>query len=87
MDKNCFYNGSCHMCGCETTALQMANKSCKKPCYPAMMNRKEWKTYMRGGSFFDNNGAWTPYLSLDGKPTLINPKEYHAIKRIRSNKS
>lgn len=42
MDKECFNNGACKICGCETTALQMANKACPKPCYPKMLNRKNW---------------------------------------------
>lgn len=44
MDKECFNNGSCTICGCSTTALQMANKACDKPCYPKMMNRRQWKS-------------------------------------------
>lgn len=28
------------MCGCHTTALQMANKSCDKPYYPPMMSKR-----------------------------------------------
>jgi hypothetical protein len=43
MDKVCYESGSCKMCGCHTTALQMANKPCDKPCYPSMMTRKKWK--------------------------------------------
>lgn len=39
------YNGSCKICGCDTTALQMADKACPKPCYPPMMNRENWMMY------------------------------------------
>lgn len=42
MDIECFKRGSCKLCGCDTTALQMANKQCGKPCYPKMMNKKDW---------------------------------------------
>lgn len=45
MDKECYNAGSCKMCGCETTALQMANKACDKPCYPKMMTQWEWDWY------------------------------------------
>lgn len=45
MDRTCFYNGECKLCGCQTTALQMANKACKKPCYPEMMNKIEWTCF------------------------------------------
>lgn len=45
MDSECFSKGSCKICGCDTTALQMANKACPKPCYPKMMNRRVWKMF------------------------------------------
>ena len=43
MDRECYHNGSCKMCGCRTTHLQMANKACNKPCYPGMVSRRTWK--------------------------------------------
>jgi hypothetical protein len=42
MDPKCYEDGSCKLCGCSTTALQMANKACDKPCYPAMKSKREW---------------------------------------------
>lgn len=42
LDKECYANGSCKMCGCMIPGLQMANKSCPKPCYPEMKSKKEW---------------------------------------------
>lgn len=42
MNTDCYDQGSCQMCGCTTTALQMANKSCSKPCYPPMLSKKNW---------------------------------------------
>lgn len=47
MDDECLTNGSCKLCGCDTTALQMANKACNKPCYPKMMNKSAWKSIGR----------------------------------------
>lgn len=47
MDAKCFNDGSCKMCGCTTTALQMANKRCDKPCYPEMMSKKEWEEFYK----------------------------------------
>lgn len=47
MDIKCYEEGSCKMCGCATTALQMANKACPKPCYPKMMSRKKWKIFKK----------------------------------------
>lgn len=45
MDKECWNNGACKICGCEVPGLQMANKACPKPCYPKMMNKRDWDTY------------------------------------------
>lgn len=45
MDKECLAKGECKLCGCETTALQMADKACNKPCYPPMMSKEVWKAY------------------------------------------
>lgn len=53
MDKECFDRGSCKMCGCMTTALQMANKSCNKPCYPPIMSEKRWESFKGGGAYRD----------------------------------
>lgn len=45
MDKECLQKGECKLCGCETTALQMADKACNKPCYPKMMNKEVWRVF------------------------------------------
>lgn len=62
MDEECFNNGQCKMCGCKTTALQMANKECDKPCYPKMLSRKKWIKFvldsMFGISTVINNRRW-----------------------------
>lgn len=62
MDEECFNNGQCKMCGCKTTALQMANKECDKPCYPEMLSRKKWTKFvldsMFGISTVINNRRW-----------------------------
>jgi len=49
MDKECLNQGTCKLCGCMVTALQMANKMCEKPCYPPMLNKKDWKEFRRTG--------------------------------------
>ena len=60
MDKQCYNEGQCKMCGCQTTALQMANKACDKPCYPKMLNKRDWKILKRGIlPLLDNNIYWT----------------------------
>lgn len=47
MDQECYEMGSCKLCGCQTTALQMSNKSCDKPCYPPMMNKQTWYEFKK----------------------------------------
>lgn len=49
MDDQCLFSGSCKICGCDTTALQMADRSCDEPCYPVMMNSKDWDSFKYRG--------------------------------------
>lgn len=59
MDKECYENGSCKMCGCVTTALQMADKQCDKPCYPKMMDKIIWERFILGVlQVGQSNGSW-----------------------------
>lgn len=53
MDKECLNQGSCKLCGCMVTGLQMANKMCDKPCYPVMLSKKEWKKFKYTGEYKD----------------------------------
>lgn len=50
MEQECYDEGSCKMCGCTTTALQMANKSCDKPCYPPMFSARKWIKFAGGAT-------------------------------------
>ncbi len=43
MNKQCYDQGSCIACGCETTQLQAAYRACENDCYPYMLTYKEWK--------------------------------------------
>lgn len=43
MNILCYERGECIECGCQTTALQMANKTCEGNCYPPMMSKKVWE--------------------------------------------
>ena len=47
MNKECYSNGECVMCGCATPALQMANKTCDAKCYPIMVDETDWVIYKR----------------------------------------
>lgn len=73
MSPPCYNNGSCEICGCETPALQMANKACGSPCYPSMMNRKDWKRF-KGGSMYYDQDLKCLWLLLDSE--LLKFKNY-----------
>ena len=47
--QTCIEKGQCIICKCDTPALQMANKACDKPCYPAMINKKDWEEFYGNG--------------------------------------
>lgn len=66
MDRECYLSGSCKICGCQTTNLQMANKACDKPCYPPMMNRKDWDNFLNGKPYFDGQRIFV-YLTMQNK--------------------
>lgn len=58
MQKKCYDSGSCERCGCSTTALQMANKCCDKPCYPPMLNEEDWDKFISGKEIFIKDHLW-----------------------------
>ena len=58
MNPKCYSDGQCVLCGCQTTALQMAKKSCDAPCYPPLMNKKEWGAFKENGGGEINGIKW-----------------------------
>lgn len=58
MDIDCYLDGQCKLCGCETTALQMADKACDKPCYPKMLSKSEWQDMKKNAIFVLHNVSW-----------------------------
>lgn len=58
MDPVCYEQGQCKLCGCQTTALQMANKACDKPCYPRMIGKNTWNTIKMYKEIYDNEYYW-----------------------------
>jgi len=73
MNKTCYSQGSCIMCGCKTTALQMSNKSCDNPCYPRMLTKKELESIKDGPLFVDSvcwqlkNNTFIKYEQLENE--------------------
>lgn len=76
MDKSCYLTGSCKICGCKTTALQMANKSCDAPCYPVLMGRKRWRDFKRGLIYREKNSEyiWAYSTRKDGPKKMVRIK-------------
>lgn len=59
MDRDCYTNGECKICGCSTTALQMADKSCDNPCYPDMLSKDVWEGLKMGYVYIDKGIEWS----------------------------
>ena len=59
MKEECYNDGSCIMCGCKTTALQMATKPCDGDCYPKMLTRKEWRYLKKRKLMVIDKVLWT----------------------------
>lgn len=53
MEPECYNAGECKMCGCQTTALQMADKACDKPCYPSMLSKQQWYVINKNHIVYD----------------------------------
>lgn len=58
MNPSCYSSGSCVKCGCSTTALQMANKSCDGNCYPPMMTERQFLHYIVGQDVVVEGNTW-----------------------------
>ena len=73
MNRECYNNGECVMCGCATTALQMCDKSCKGLCYPRMMSKKEWLAFKDGDILKDKEYYWilNNFVFVKGKDVTI----------------
>lgn len=75
MDKECYNRGSCKMCGCTTTNLQMANKPCEGHCYPQLVDKESWYDFKMNGVIQNDKFIW--------KNSRITYKfDYYTIKFI-----
>ena len=80
MDPICYGNGECKICGCQTTALQMANKACDKPCYPSMLSKEQWYVINKNCPVYDEETKfwWSLYL-VKSKLNPLGVLEFHKI--------
>jgi hypothetical protein len=84
MKPDCYNQGSCVLCGCSTPALQLANKPCDNPCYPAMMNKRDWDKFKKGVPGYDQKTNLVWWMK---KGELINYKTEDGFIRSRGNNS
>lgn len=89
MNQNCYFNGSCEHCGCTTTALQMAKRSCDGEYYPPLVNRKNWSRLMRGDQVFIGGNLWRiwKFPVLRDKIKIQIFKNNHLVKDINVTKN
>lgn len=84
----CILEGQCKICKCSTPALQMADKACAKPCYPAMLSKKDWEEFYGNGEHTPikwhldktTNLEWTIF---DNK--FVNKQDYILKKFLNNN--
>ncbi len=76
MNKECYNQGTCVKCGCVTTALQMAKKSCDGFCYPPFMSKKEWVDFNSGVSITKDGDVW----KIESNVLYKNNKKINDIK-------
>lgn len=67
MNSTCYNSGSCIYCGCATTALQMASKTCDGGEYPPMVNSTTWKLFVEEGLYIADREKYWTY-----NPAIIN---------------
>lgn len=75
MDKRCYDRGACIKCGCATTALQMCNKQCDRPCYPPMLSKKIWKQFISSGRLNVNHELFWR-MDKETRPILFKITQY-----------
>jgi len=86
MDKTCYNTGSCVLCGCNTTALQMCNKSCDKPCYPRMLNKSEWNDFKTSSLVYIKETRLLWYLEDENTLNYIKIEENELGKQYNKSR-
>ena len=74
MNHECYNKGECIKCGCATTALQMASKTCAGACYPRMLNKKMWRIFKRGIWLYADGYYWLYVDGVISKKNINNNK-------------
>lgn len=85
METLCYDQGSCKKCGCTTTALQMANKECLKPCYPPMFSEEKWEYFKKGGAVEHKGLHWFCIVSPNNRVRIYRDAELVHTKLLKEN--
>ena len=81
MNHECYNKGECIKCGCATTALQMASKSCAGACYPKMMNKKTWLAFRRGMWLTSDGYQWLYVEGIISKRNINNNNKVNYVEK------
>lgn len=80
MDQECYNEGQCKICGCQTTHLQMADKACDKPCYPSMLSKEQWCVINKNYSVYDEETKfWWSLRLVKSKLNPLGVLEFYKI--------
>ena len=87
MQPECLNQGSCVICGCTTTQLQMAHEACEKPCYPTLMSRKSWKHMQRSMTGYHYDATTKTYWRLYNNKFIQVTKDGDSKRRLNDDKT
>lgn len=86
MNTECYDKGECIKCGCQTTHLQMSNKTCEGLEYPPIVSKRLWNNFKNKRHIIKQNGIiWM--LTKDGSLLTIAEKHRDFDIFNRNNKS
>ncbi len=75
MNQQCYKNGACIECGCDTTQLQMCNKPCKGLEYPPMVGIDDWDDFINYNGRIKNKKYLWKYSKEENSITLYKNTE------------
>lgn len=83
MDRECYEQGQCKICGCTTPDLQFTNASCKGNCYPPIMNKTQWKFFKEYAGHYSDEATRTQWYNMNYEVTKI--KQCHKALILKRN--
>lgn len=65
MDRECYMNGQCKICGCTTPDLQFTNATCKGNCYPSLMSKRNWSFFKEHTGHYTDESTHTQWYNMN----------------------